>query len=212
MSFDTVLIDASCAAGITYSLMIGQPASPGRTLAKAAAVGALAVLAYVRGAPTALVVALMLSTLGDAFLAGDPGTWLPAGLSAFLLAHGSYIWLFVQDGGGRAALAAEPLRAVGVISAFAAGLMMLAWLWRSLGAGLRGAVALYALALSAMVAAAFTLPKFLWPAMAGAVWFMTSDALLAAELFKGLRSRLSGQAVWWLYYAAQGATTYAYLR
>ena len=89
--------------------------------------------------------------------------------------------------------------------------MMLAWLWRSLEA-LRPAVTLYALALAAMVAAAFTLPKILWPAMAGAVWFMASDAILSAELFKGLRTRLSTQAVWWLYYAAQGAITYAYLR
>jgi len=212
MSFDIVLIGASGLACIAYSLLIGRRASPGRTLVKAAAVGALAVLAYVRGAPTPLVVALILSTLGDAFLAGDPATWLPAGLSAFLLAHGSYIWLFLQDGGGRAALAAEPLRAVGVITAFAAGLMMLAWLWRELAAGMRATVAFYALALSAMVATSFTLPKILWPAMVGAVWFMISDALLAAELFKGLRSRLSGQAVWWLYYAAQGAMTYAYLR
>ncbi len=211
MSFDTLFIAASVAACIAYAFIAGRPVSPARTLVKAAAVGTLAVLAYVRGAPTALVVALGLSALGDAFLAGDPATWLPAGLTSFLLAHGSYIWLFLQDGGGRAALAAEPVRAVGVIAAFAAGLMMLAWLWRSLEA-LRPAVTLYALALAAMVAAAFTLPKILWPAMAGAVWFMASDAILSAELFKGLRTRLSTQAVWWLYYAAQGAITYAYLR
>ena len=211
MSPSVVLIGASAVAGAGYAFLLERSPSALRTAVKTLAVAALAALAYLRDAPTGLVVALVLSAVGDAFLAGDPKRWLPAGLGSFLVAHIAYVWLFLEDGGGRAALAAEPVRAAGVIMAFAAGVMMLAWLWRSLGA-LRPAVVVYALALSAMVAAAFTLPKFLMPAMAGAVMFMASDAILSAELFKQLRSRLSSQAVWWLYYAAQASIAYAYLR
>jgi uncharacterized membrane protein YhhN len=211
MSLSVVLIGASAAAGAGYALMLERPPSALRTLVKTAAVASLAALAYLRDAPTGLVIALALSAIGDAFLAGDPERWLPFGLGGFLAAHIAYVWMFLEEGGGRAALAAEPARAGGVVLAFAAGVTMLAWLWRSLGA-LRPAVTVYALALSAMVAAALTLPRILMPAMVGAALFMASDAILSAELFKSLRSRLSGQAVWWLYYAAQASIAYAYLR
>jgi len=211
MTLYTGLVGASALAGLGYCALIERAPSAGRTLVKAVAVGALAVLAYFRGAPIALVLGLGLSCLGDAFLAGDAKKWLPSGLAAFLAAHVAYIWLFLQDGGGRAALAAEPARALGVIGAAAAGLAMIAWLWRALGP-LRPAVVVYAAALAAMVATAFTLPKVLWPAMVGALCFMASDALLSAELFKQIRSRLTAQAVWWLYYAAQASIAFAYLR
>jgi uncharacterized membrane protein YhhN len=211
MSPPTVLIGVSAAAGAGYCLLVERPPSGLRTLVKTAAVAGLAALAYLRGAPTLLVIALALCAVGDAFLAGDPKKWLPLGLASFLLAHFAYVWLFLHDGGGRAALAAEPVRAAGVILAFAAGATMLAWLWGSLGA-LKPAVAVYALALSAMVGAALTLPRILAPAMAGAAMFLASDAILSAELFKGLRTRLSAQAVWWLYYGAQASIAYAYLR
>ena len=151
MNADWVLIGLSALACAVYAALVERAPSPGRTLVKTVAVGALAALAYIRGAPTPLVVALGLSAIGDAFLAGDPKKWLPAGLGAFLVAHVAYVWLFLQDGGGRSALAAEPVRGLGVILAFAAGATMLAWLWRHLGA-LRPAVALYAFALAAMAA------------------------------------------------------------
>jgi uncharacterized membrane protein YhhN len=169
------------------------------------------VLAYVAGAPPPLTVALVLSAIGDACLAGDRERWLTAGLSAFLLAHVSYIWLFIHDGGGRAALIAEPVRTLGVAAAFAAGVTMLAWLWRSLGA-MRIAVLAYATALCLMAAASFTLPYRLWPAMLGAAAFTASDGLLSAELFKDLRAPWLTYAVWGLYYAAQALIVWAYLR
>ncbi len=211
MSAEVLLIGLSGLACAGYALLVDRAPSTGRTLVKTVAVGALAVLAYIRGAPTPLVVALGLSAIGDAFLAGDPDKLLPLGLGAFLAAHVGYIWLFLQDGGGRAALAAEPVRILGVTFAFAAGVTMITWLWRSLGP-LKPAVCLYATALAAMTAAAFTLPKILWPAMPGAVSFLASDAILSAELFRGLKSRAASQSVWWLYYAAQAAIAYAYLR
>ena len=212
MAIETTLGGVSAAASGLYGLwLVRRPASVGRTLAKTAAVGALAVLAYVAGAPIALTVALVLSALGDSFLAGEAERWLPFGLAAFLAAHVAYLWLFVHDGGGRAVLMAEPLRTVGIAAVFAAGAAMLAWLWSAVGA-LRVAVALYAIALCAMVAASLTLAPRLWPAMAGAGAFMLSDGVLSAQLFKGVRAPLATYTVWGLYYAAQALIVWAYLR
>jgi uncharacterized membrane protein YhhN len=212
MSAESALGGVSAIASAVYGLWLARkPISAWRTLAKTAAVAALAVLAYVAGAPAPLTAALVLSAIGDACLAGDPERWLPVGLGAFLLAHASYIWLFVHDGGGRAALIAEPVRTFGVAAAFAAGVTMLAWLWRSLGA-MRGAVCLYVIALCGMAASSFTLPHRLWPAMVGAAAFIASDGLLSAQLFKSLRAPWVSYAVWGLYYAAQALIAWAYLR
>lgn len=212
MSVESTLGGVSAVASAVYGLWLTRrPVSAWRTLAKTLPVGALAVLAYVAGAPVALTTALVLSAIGDACLAGDAERWLPAGLGAFLLAHVAYIWLFVHDGGGRAALIAEPVRTLGVAAAFATGVTMLAWLWRSLGA-MKGAVSVYVVALVAMTASSFTLPHRLWPAMLGAAAFTASDGILSAELFKSLRSPLASLAVWSLYYAAQALILWAYLR
>jgi uncharacterized membrane protein YhhN len=203
---------ASVTASAVYGLWLApKPVSAGRTLVKTLAVAALAVLSYIAGAPLALTIALLMSATGDAFLAGDPQRWLSLGLGAFLAAHIAYIWLFLHDGGGRAALIAEPVRTLGVSAAFAAGVTMLAWLWRSLGA-MRIAVLAYATALCLMAAASFTLPYRLWPAMLGAAAFTASDGLLSAELFKDLRAPWLTYAVWGLYYAAQALIVWAYLR
>jgi uncharacterized membrane protein YhhN len=211
MTLETSLIALSAAAAILYAgVFNGRPSSALRTVVKTVAVGALAVLAYVDQGPPALIAGLALSTVGDAFLAGDPKRWLPPGLGAFLAAHLAYIWLFAHVGGGVAALEAEPWRVIGVVGAIAAGAMMLTWLWSSVGP-LRQAVAVYAAALAAMTAAAFTLPRLLWPAAPGAVLFLTSDALLSAELFKGARASWSGPAVWVTYYGAQALIAYAFL-
>jgi uncharacterized membrane protein YhhN len=212
MSAESTLASVSAVASAGYGAwFVAQPISGWRTLVKTAAVGGLAVLAYVSGAPFALTMALVLSAAGDAFLAGDSERWLPAGLGAFLFAHVSYIALFVHDGGGRAALIAEPVRTLGVAAAFAAGVTLLAWLWRGLGP-MRGAVVAYAGALCLMTASSFTLPYRLWPAMLGSVLFTASDGLLSAELFKGIRTTWSPHVVWGLYYAAQALIVWAYLR
>jgi uncharacterized membrane protein YhhN len=212
MSAETAFGALSGAASLLYGFwLLRAPVSFWRTLAKTTAVAALAVLAYVAEAPVALPIALVLSAAGDAFLASEQEGWLPAGLGAFLLAHLAYVWLFLHDGGGRAALIAEPVRSLGVAAAFAVGVTMLAWLWRSLGA-MRPAVVVYVAALCAMAASSFTLPYRLWPAMAGAVAFIASDGILSAELFKTIRSGWSPYAVWGLYYAAQALIVWAYLR
>ena len=209
---EQALAAASAVAGAVYGVfMVARPPSVLKTLVKIAAVGLLTVLAYVIDAPFGLIVALGLSTVGDGFLAGDAERWLPAGLAAFLFAHLAYIRLFLAEGGGAGALMAEQWRAVGVAAALIAGVAMIAWLWSGLGK-LRPAVVVYAAALALMTATALTLPRWLWPAMAGAAAFFLSDAILSAELFKNRRNVWTTQAVWWLYYGAQASITWAYLR
>lgn len=212
MSLNRTLIDLSAvAAGVYGVVLVGWTPSPIRTAVKAAAVGVLAVAAYMAGAPLPLIAALTASAVGDAFLSGDPTRWLAGGLAAFLLADIAYIWLFLDEGFGWAMLEADHLRALGAALAVAAGVAMLAWLWRSADR-LRPAVVAYAVAVSLMAAAAFTLPHRFWPAIAGASLFMASDALLAAQLFKGLRGRWADYLVWWSYYIAQFGIYWAYMR
>ena len=212
MTIDVILIAVSLSAAIAYgAALTGREASLGRTVLKTTAVAALAVLAFVFHHAWPLVAGLGLSALGDAFLAGDAERWLPAGLGTFLLAHISYIWFFLHNGYGPGVLASEPWSWAGAGAAVVAGVVMLVWLWRSIGP-LRPAVAVYAAALALMVVTALTLPLRDWPAMVGAVLFLISDALLSAELFKGFRARWSGPVVWATYYGAQGLIAYAFLR
>ena len=208
------LIVVSLVASALYgAVLVTRPISGPRTAVKTVAVGALALQAYLQGEPLLLIAALALSALGDAFMAGDPDTWLPFGLAGFLAAHLLYIWLFVGEGGGRAVLAAEPWRLAAMAAAVVLAAVMLAWLWKSLGR-MAPAVVAYVGAIAGMVLSSLTLPISHWPAMAGAVLFLLSDALLSAQLFKGFAKgkRWADYAVWWLYYGGQAAIAYAFLR
>ena len=206
------LVWLSAIAAVLYAAaFLHRSPSALRTVVKTAAVGALAVIAYLADVPWLLAAGLALSAVGDAFLAGDPDRWLPAGLGAFLLAHLLYIWFFLETGLGLASFAASPVRLAGAVAVFVLAAGMLAWLWRSLGA-MRRAVSVYVGAIAVMVAASFTLPAPLWPAALGAVLFMLSDAVLSVELFKGLKSRVAAHAVWALYYLGQFAIGWAFVR
>ena len=75
----------SVVAGIAYGAVLQfRPGGLFRTSVKTAAVGALALWAWMAGAPPLLTGALALSAVGDAFLAGNPDRWLPPGLGSFL--------------------------------------------------------------------------------------------------------------------------------
>ncbi|SFJ51345.1 lysoplasmalogenase [Caulobacter sp. UNC279MFTsu5.1] len=198
-----------CAA--LYGLVLVQrPPSVLRTLVKTMAVGALAGLAYLEGGGPWLAIALALCAVGDAFLAGDPKRWLPFGLAAFLAGHVVYGLLFWRERGsvGTAFWAVAPLIVL-------AAAVMLARLWRSLGA-LKPAVVLYVLAIVTMVSTSLLLPRPRWPATVGALAFMASDAILSFDLFKGTRlagsPRLTAWAGWFLYFGGQAMITWGMLR
>ncbi len=192
----------SAACALAYGLIfVERPPSALRALIKCGAVGALAVIAYLEGGSPLLAIALAFCTLGDAFLAGDPKRWLPLGLAAFLIGHGIYVPLLGAHG-------ASPdtvfwISALGVLAA--AGLMLRA-LRASLGP-LRLPVIAYVAAIVCMVLAALLLPLRFWPAIAGALAFMASDAILSLDLFKQAKlfgsPRLTAWAIWFLYWGGQ---------
>lgn len=202
----------SVVAGIAYGAVLQfRPQGVFRTSVKTAAIGTLALWAWMAGAPPLLTGALALSAVGDAFLAGDPDRWLPPGLGSFLLAHGLYTVLFLEIG-GFGIVRADPSRLVPFLAAGFVGTLMVAWLWRDLGP-LRPAVIAYVLAIVAMVGAAFTLDRDRLAAMVGAVAFMASDGVLSWRLFKHRQASapFADHAVWWLYWGGQTAIATAFL-
>jgi uncharacterized membrane protein YhhN len=202
----------SLAAAVVYGLILNTRETLLRSAVKTLAVALLAVLAAIQGGPLLLVGALALSALGDTFLSRDGDKAFLGGLASFLAAHLAYIALFWLAGAGLEPLS-QPWRATVavVMAAFAA--TMLFMLWRRVGPDLRVPVAAYAAAILGMGVSALTLDN-VWVIM-GAVLFMASDGLLAAEKF--LVAAISPHrewmryAVWALYYAAQRMITLGFL-
>lgn len=203
----------SMAAAAFYGLAASRPPTFMRAVLKTLAVGLLAVLAVMQGGPWLLVLALVLSALGDFFLAFDGEKPFLAGLGSFLAAHIAYVALFYFAGGGQYELLSEPWRAVIAIVMTLAVLAMIAMLMRRIGPELRIPVTLYSLAIFLMGISALTLNN-LW-VIVGAILFMASDTILATEKF--LISAISPHrdwmryAVWVLYYAGQLLITLGFL-
>jgi uncharacterized membrane protein YhhN len=202
----------SLAAAVVYGLILNTRETLLRSVVKTLAVALLAALAAIQGGPLLLIAALALSALGDAFLSRDGDKAFLGGLASFLAAHLAYIALFWLAGAGLEPLW-QPWRAAlaVVMAAFAA--TMLFMLWRRVGPDLRVPVAAYAAAILGMGVSALTLDNF-W-IIVGAVLFVASDRLLAAEKF--LVAAISPHrewmryAVWALYYAAQLMITLGFL-
>jgi uncharacterized membrane protein YhhN len=202
----------SLAAAVVYGLILNTRETLLRSAVKTLAVALLAALSFVQGGPLLLIAALALSALGDAFLSRDGEKAFLGGLASFLAAHLGYIALFWLAGAGLEPLSQPWRGALAVVmAAFAA--TMLFMLWRRVGPDLRLPVAAYAAAILGMGISALTLDN-VWVIM-GAVLFMASDGLLAAERF--LVAAISPHrewmhyAVWALYYAAQLMITLGFL-
>jgi len=214
----TALWLVSALSALAYgAYWVLAPVSPLRTVVKMVPVVALALIAYLtgprHGVALLLPAALVLSAVGDGFLAGDPKRWLPLGLASFLVAHLIYVALFWSAGGPSGL--SEPVRLALIMAAPIGGVGMLAWLWPHLGA-MRGAVSAYIGAIVAMLATSLLLPWTAWPVMVGAFAFMASDAILSADLFRSARlagsERLSAYAIWTLYYGGQAAIALGLMR
>jgi uncharacterized membrane protein YhhN len=194
----------SLAAAVVYELILNTRETLLRSAVKTLAVALLAALAAVQGGPLLLVAALALSALGDAFLSRDNDKAFLGGLASFLAAHLAYIALFFLSGAG-GELLWQPWRTVMALAMAAFAVAMLIMLWRRVAPDLRLPVAAYAAAILGMGVSALTLDN-VW-IIVGAVLFMASDGLLAAEKF--LVAAISAHrdwmryAVWALYYAAQ---------
>lgn len=202
----------SVAAAVIYAFISDMRPTLARSAVKTLAVAMLAVLAALQGGPWLLVAALALSAIGDAFLSRDGEKAFLGGLASFLVAHVLYVALFLRSG-GVGLLSAEPWRGAIAVAMVAFALAMFFALWRRVGPALRLPVGVYIAAILAMGISALTLNS-LW-VIGGAVLFMGSDGLLAAEKF--LAPAISPHrawmrhAVWALYYAAQLAITLGFL-
>jgi len=99
-----------------------------------------------------------------------------------------------------------PLIAFAPLAGLVLATIVLAGWRRKLGAVAMAAMT-YAGAISAMAVAAMWLPWVGWLAMIGAVSFLASDLVLAAELFRlpadSPARRWTAPVVWWTYVAAQ---------
>ncbi|HVK81758.1 MAG TPA: lysoplasmalogenase, partial [Verrucomicrobiae bacterium] len=173
-----------------------------KTLFMAAFAGAL----ILAGAPTPLILAVIASAFGDFFLAFDKKWLLPFGILSFLVAQLLYVlifgavWFFSGDN--------SPLlpRYVAMAAVIATAIGFLGWMAPKLGWMALGVVP-YAIAITLMGVAAVWLPWPGWPAMIGALSFLVSDFVLAAELFRlspnSPARRITAPMVWWTYAAAQ---------
>lgn len=203
----------SFVAAVIYAFALDMPPKWTRTAAKTLAVALLAVLAAMQGGSLLLVAALGLSAVGDAFLSRDGEKAFLGGLACFLAGHIAYVALFVKTGGGIELLGAQSWRGAIALAMAAFSIVMLAALWRRVGPQLRIPIAVYVAAILAMGLSALTTDRP-W-VIAGAVLFIASDGLLAAERF--LLVAISPHrvwmryAVWVLYYAAQLAITLGFI-
>ena len=203
----------SFVAAVIYAFALDMPPKLARTAAKTLAVALLAVLAAMHGGLPLLVAALALSAVGDALLSRDGEKAFLGGLASFLAGHIVYVALFLKTGGGLELLSAQSWRGAIALAMAAFSIVMLAALWRRVGPQLRVPIAVYVGAILAMGLSALTTGNA-W-VIAGAVLFIASDGLLAAERF--LLAAISPHrvwmryAVWVLYYAAQLAITLGFL-
>lgn len=199
----------SVIAAAFYLGMVDRAPDLRRGAAKTLAVALLAVLAMVEGGPILLIVALLLSALGDAFLSRDGDRAFLGGLGSFLLAHLAYSLLFFTAGEGIRILTHEPFRGVIGVIMLAGTSMLTIRLQAATPAEMKAPVTLYALAILSMGFASLTMPGP-WIVL-GAVAFMASDALLGVEKFmlagKTETRKAMRYAVWVLYYAAQAVIT-----
>jgi uncharacterized membrane protein YhhN len=171
---------------------------------KVLAVSPLAVLAWRRlsGAECRLLGgALLLSSLGDLFLAIRGGGFFLCGLLSFLAAHLLYIALFIRHRPKPVSAGGWKKPLVAVVLLYAA---LMAWWLLPVPGGLSLPVTVYLSVLTAMVVAAIlTGFESRWIA-AGAVLFLISDSLIAVNRFKGLMGAVeAGVLIWATYYNAQ---------
>ena len=174
-----------------------------KALCKLTASSAFVALAVVLGAlHTAhgrwLLLALLLSWVGDACLLSQRSAWFLSGLGAFLLGHVAFAVAFAT------AHPNGPSAAAGLAVMSIVGAQALRWMWPSLPGPFRVAVGAYVLAIVGMCATAIglTAATGVWLYGVGAVAFAASDLAVARERFvqPGLINRLWGLP---LYYVAQ---------
>ncbi len=225
---DRFLLLVSIVCSVIYFATMGRQPFPGRVVFKALSIAPLAILAFrllreplnqpsgfarytnlLRDRDNLILgTALGFSCLGDILLDLDPVKFFLQGLLSFLVAHFIYILLFVRNW-------QRPLRPSGRQMLLAAAvliysLMLANWLAPSLSAFAKS-VMLYVCAITVMVVTAI-FARFSGPwVWLGAILFLISDSIIAANKFKGgvpMRDYL----VWGTYYLGQYGIAIGFLR
>jgi len=155
-----------------------------RELSKVAASTAFVLLALSLHAAASIygqlvLLALVLSWIGDVFLLSQRSVPFLAGLGSFLLAHVAYSLAFATGALSTSAFL------VGLLFASSVGLTTLRWLWGRLDAPYKLAVTAYVVAIVAMctMAIAHGAASNSWLAAVGAVAFAASDISVARDRF-----------------------------
>ena len=209
-SFPFLSIAAAIAACID-----GGGSTPARDrVLKTCALGALALFSYFRGiAPTEVPAALTLGAIAEALTPSSVPRWRSA--SALFRTAGALVfaYLFVRNGEGRAAFLGDGAKAGLLVALVAAGGFGLARLLPMAGRAGAGAIVEVGASLFAAVGA-LTLYWSFWPAMAGALGVLASEALsLGAAFWERVRDGPHlRRAVWISGYLGQAAMAYAFLR
>jgi uncharacterized membrane protein YhhN len=194
----------SCAVSVAYFAVLDREAGPLRTGVKTASILILSVLPLTYlGTPNApagalllLALALVLSALGDFFLAlKDQSRFFVPGLGSFLAAHIAYVAAFLPYASGLSGVGLAVL----IAALIAAGLLLA-----------RMPVFAYFAVIMTMVATSLAIPEASWILGAGAVVFALSDSLIAVRKF-WTPFALINEAVWITYIAAQFMIVAGYL-
>ncbi len=215
-NLDHFLLTSAIIIAIIYALK-WLPKEPGtlRSIFKTLPVAILALFAYLTNAPFLLVLALILSAAGDAFLSRNEEQFFLLGLGSFLSAHIAFIILFVTHP-SQYPHSPTTLLTISIFSILFTAIV-LRNLWPQLGA-MKLPVVIYTLIIGAMNIAAWATaqPVIL---LIGVASFIVSDTVLAHTLFywQKPKTRLIGSYVlWFTYIAAQiliilGITQYSTL-
>lgn len=192
----------SAIAAFIYLFMVARPPSARRTGIKTLAIALLAVLSVIIDGPLLLTAALLACAAGDAFLAQDDERAFLPGLVAFLVGHVLYVALFYRLGSVEIVVA-QPLRLV--VGAALVVFAMVATIRLVPAAGRLGpAVGAYITVIMAMGLAALLTQG--WGIVAGSLFFMASDTVLAVQKFllpEEDAPHRRAQFVWISYYVAQ---------
>jgi len=194
------VIGALAVVALVWSERAGNPI---RLVAKPLASVCFIGVALVAGAADTgygrwVLIALVLSAIGDVALLGRSSATFLVGLASFLLGHVAYCIAFVERGADlRAILVAALVMVV-------PGLAVVRWLWPHVPDEMRAPVAAYAVVISAMVACAVgtVVREGDVRILAAAIGFYCSDLSVARDRFvaPGPVNRVWGLP---LYYAAQ---------
>ena len=164
-----------------------------RSAVKTSAVAALACVALLFDAPL-VALALGLSSVGDFALSRPGDRAFLIGMAAFGAAHVVYsILIWALPG-----WALPPIWALAALGLYA--LLMVSQLWPATGR-LRLPVMTYIVIIALMAAAAVGAPST--TILAGAVFFVLSDSVLAYEQFLSPSTRGSRLVIWANYWVAQ---------